>query len=556
MLVEKESYNIDDILSEVKKRREQESESLKIKDNVKEEEQESQQERDDLKEEIKSDSSEQIEEDETVVSTDNEEPDAKADEEEKASEETQPLDEDASEAISDDVSEGYVDILSFADDKNETVDEVLDKIEINTEPEKKKVPFFKTKQGKILKWIIVFLVIAILIVGVFAGLYVYKLVNNISNNDTQNRTQSTKTWEGMSGDIENFPEIIETDASQLSSLQDMIKTWYYNGAPASASNVFNVLLIGEDTRGDDILDDETRADSAIIVSVNIETEIITLTSVLRDTYAYWENEPGNPDTGEFGKINGAMISGIGTYINCVEKMYKVDIDNYAIVNFDSFKSIIDKLGGVEIEISSAEIREINNHPNRYGDVYIEKSFDGSSGKMLLSGEQALAYCRIRYLDSDAVRADRQKTCLFEVFNKTKDSSTATQLKVIDALMPYVKTGFGSGEVISIAKYAFSKGWLGYDIEMVTVPYTKKGGEFYGAWCWKTDFPQDAHYLQTMLYGKSSVILAQERIDYANCNLYGFYEDTLVPTYSTITNYNYKETTTYPSEDEEETTSQY
>ncbi len=567
--MEKESYSIDDILSEVKRRREQENESnpdFKItQDNEAEDKaQSSQNEQTADEPDDKPENEHELKE--IVQEPETQEPETEAREnsetkpaEEKIDTETEAestAEEQTQQSEADEkVPDGYVDILAMAqEDEPQQEDEPVKAQTENKKNENKvKVSFFKTKQGKVFKWIIAILLIAIIVVGALAGVYVYKSINSIADNK-QDRPQSTEMWEGMSDNSENFPEIIETGADQLSSLQDMIRTWYYNGAPASSSHVLNVLLIGEDTRGEDILDEGTRADSAIIVSINADTKKITLTSVLRDTYGYWENTPGDAETGEFGKINGAMMSGIDTYINCVEKMYKIDIDNYVIVNFDSFQGIIDALGGVEIDITSREIREINNDPETYGYVTIDQTFDGSSGRMLLDGEQALAYCRIRHLDSDAVRADRQKTCLIEIFNKLKSSSKVTQLKVIDTLLPYVKTGFSSSEIVSIAKYALSQGWLNYDIEMITVPYTKKGGTFYGAWCWKSDFPQDAHYAQTMLYGKSSITLAQERVDYKNCNLYGFYEENLLPCYSTITNYSYGEVTTYPSEEDTTDTS--
>lgn len=550
--MEKESYSIDDILSEVKKRREQENQSnpeFKIDEKNKTENEAQPEPKAEETEEEAANAPEVQEAEAEVEAAVEEEISVEEITEDEPIEEALTEEESAEQnEVDDSVPDGYVDILALADDEQTEIETATAQTE-----EKKKVSFFKTKQGKIFKWIIIILVIAILVVGALAGVYIYKSVNSIADN-TQNKPQSTETWGGMSDNSENFPEIIETGADNLSSLQDMIRTWYYNGAPASSSHVFNVLLIGEDTRGDDILEDGTRADSAIIVSINADTKKITLTSVLRDTYGYWEDTPGDPETGKFSKINEAMLNGIDTYINCVEKLYKIDIDNYVIVNFDSFESIIDALGGVEIEITSREIREINNDQPTYGYVTIDQTFEGSSGRMLLDGKQALAYCRIRHLDSDAIRADRQKTCLFEIFNKLKDSSKVTQLKVIDTLLPYVKTGFSSGEIVSIAKYALSKGWLNYDIEMITLPYTKKGGTYYGAWVWKSDFPQDANYAQTMLYGKSSITLAQERVDYKNCNLYGFYEENLVPCYSTITNYSYGEVTTYPSDEDEETTS--
>jgi LCP family protein required for cell wall assembly len=358
--------------------------------------------------------------------------------------------------------------------------------------------------------------------------------------------------------VENFPTIQETDASQLSSLQDMIKTWYYNGEPCSSSHVYNLLLVGEDTRSTEISDDDSRADAAIICSVNVDTEEITLTSILRDTYAYWETTPGDESTGQFGKINGAMSTGdINAYINCVEKLYKVDIDNYVIVNFNSFKEIVDILGGVTLELTSAEINEINNHPKRYGDVYIEKTFDGNSGEVELTGEQALAYCRIRKLDSDNKRADRQKTFLSVMLDKIKEESSTKLIKIALKLADpeYISTGLTTSQIEKMGLYALSNGWLKYDIIMNTVPNYRinekgAGGTYYGAWCWKSDFPQDAYNLQVLLYGdnedgthKSNITLAQERVDIINCTETGFYSDGNAAVWATIYNEYYGENST-------------
>lgn len=579
--MEKETYNIDDILSEVKKRKQEREESapsfeIKTKNSELPDEKpkniaapvndedtevkEKKQEFDNLyvrNEDGIVDSS--IEEEEkrirdNVVFTEKkaveeiptaEKSKAFADESIEKTDNVPVNMEKSDEKLSGD--DGFVDLLSFADNS-----------ELNSEIEKtENVKVSKTKKGKIVRNIIITLLVIVLVAAAGAGIYVYKALNAVSDDDN-NSTKTEQRYTEMDKLVENYPEITETDAEHLSSLQDMIKTWYYNGAPCSSSHVLNVLLVGEDTRGDEILEEDTRADAAIIVSINIDSKKITLTSVLRDTYAYWENVPGDETTGEFGKINGAMAkAGIQGYINCVEKMYKIDIDDYVIVNFDSFKGIIDELGGVTLELTSAEINEINNHPDRYGNVTIEKNFEGKSGEIKLTGEQALAYCRIRMLDSDNMRADRQKTCLIKIFEGVSDANSVTLLKVVNKLLPYVKTGFSTNEIISIAKYALSQGWLSYDIKMTSVPNARimekgSGGEFAGAWHWKADFPQDANYMQTLLYGKSSITLAEKRVDILKCNLYGFYDESLVPCYAVLYNNSYGEATTYESTTEEDT----
>lgn len=595
--MEKESYSLDEILSEAKKKREEQAQQLKNEtaDNAKKEKPEEKNDKkisETIKKENKTAPQKQEKsEKDFVIAEKNVNKQKDAEEKQTVSEKKQPkkeqpvkkqptaeketpqkkeekpvpsekkaekqAEETKKETITEekkeDDSSEMVNILDYTPDI-----EPQDEYDEETEP----VKFFKTKTGKVVKAIIIVLVLLIVGAAIFGGIYIHKALNKISVPQPNNNSQSEE-WSGMNVLNENFPAIEETDASQLSSLQDMIKTWYYNGEPCSSSHVLNVLLIGEDTRGEEILDDETRADAAIIASVNVDTKQITLTSVLRDTYGFWENEKGNDSTAQFGKINGAMsIGDINAYIRCVENLYKINIDNYVIVNFDSFESIIDTVGGVTLEITSAEINEINNHQVRYGYVTIEKDFEGSSGEMKLTGEQALAYCRIRKLDSDNMRADRQKKCLIEMFEQVKGSSTTNLLKVANTMIDYVKTGFSGDEILSIAKYALSEGWMNYEIVMNTIPNSRinergSGGVYYGEWIWKSDFPQDAYNLQMLLYGKSSITLAQTRVDVLRCELYGFYSEGYAPTYATIYNENYGELTTLvtTTKEDEETSSE-
>lgn len=407
-------------------------------------------------------------------------------------------------------------------------------------------------------------ILILLIIVLCAGIGVYWYVNNILETVTDENADKQTNVSQMKMDerVESFDPIEETDASEIGSLQDMIKKWYKNGTPVSSSRVLNIMLIGEDTRGKKVLESGTRADSAIVASVNLDTKQIKLTSILRDAYAYWETTPGDESTGHFGKINGAMSTyggDIHTYISAVENLYKIKIDNYVIVNFTSFEKIIDNLGGVELELTSAEINEINNHQKRYGGVYIDKTFDGTKGTLKLSGKQALAYCRIRKIDSDNMRANRQKICLSKVFSDMKNASSVQLLKILNDMVPYIRTDMPKSNIISTAKYALSEGWMSYDVSTSNVPEYRNdengaGGTFYGAWCWKADYPMDAYMLQMDIYGKSSITLARTRVDYINCRESGFYSETGYAVQATYTNENYGEVTTRAPEKESTTKS--
>lgn len=386
-------------------------------------------------------------------------------------------------------------------------------------------PWRKTKKGKISIAIIVILAALIVAGGIFAVCYVNGLLGKFTD-DADDYEKSDTAYHGMDFLEENFPEITEPSAADATTYKEYLKSWYQNGDPVSSTHVQNILLIGEDTREEQI-SDTSRADSAIIASVNIDTGKITLTSVLRDLYVYFEAN----GEGQYDKINGAAAKGgMKEYIKTVERYYKIQIDNYAVVNFASFPKIIDSLGGVTITITDREINEINNHPKRYGNVYIEKSYEGTEGKQKLSGEQALAYCRIRKIDTDNARADRQKTVLLQVFKKMKGSSTTELLKVVEDLVGYVYTGYSKKELVSLATYALSNGWMNYETQTFSVPTTDhaRGGNYLigptqvtpcgstqGVWLWKSDIPQDAYDLQMKIYGKSNIKLAENRCDYCN-----------------------------------------
>lgn len=520
--MEKESYNIDDILSEVKKRREEQENALKNQSVPKEKkadnpEPEAEQTAEEKKPEpekkdtlkIKGEVPQKAKEPHFDEVVKGKKTAAKQDEKK----ENTPKEEKAEEIKTGDNEEenGMVDILQLSEETdNPAVSETVQA------PVKEK--FFKTKKGKIVRAVIIVLVILIVAAGVFAVYYVNNIINRITDNDDSDSYTATEYYDGMDFLQEDFPMIEEQSAYDVYSYKEYLKYWYQNGDPVRSSHVLNVLLIGEDTREEQITD-TSRADSAIIASINVDTGKIYLTSVLRDLYVYYEVN----GEGYYGKINeSASMGGMNTYITTIERYYKISIDNYAVVNFASFPKIIDALGGVEINITSAEINEINNNPYVYGDVgivTIQQTFEGTEGVMKLDGKQALAYCRIRHIDSDNARADRQKAVLNELFKKMKSSGTLDAVKVVNQLSQYTKTGYTKKELVSIGNLALRDGWLNYDIETKNVPSVENsaGGQNFsvapGNWIWLADIPKEAYDLQMLIYGKSNIQLNENRPDY-------------------------------------------
>lgn len=551
--MEKESYSIDDILSEVKKRREENEFALKHRnapdaDNqpsaeLKQEETDfvlDGEPTDDVSKEAEDDvevfhlETEEGAEEDVTVSLPEIEPEQTADEgaEEEniadVAEETEPEEVlDKTGGLSQDIvvdnqsdegsvsnepadepeqENGMVDLLSLA-----SADDIVQTAEVK--PEKKKGK--KTKKQKATITVIVILLVLIICAGAFAILYANNLLDKITNNSEEEPYEMVTYYDGMDFLQEDFPTIDELSASEIYSYKEYLKQWYQNGDPVSSTHVLNILLIGEDTRDEEI-SDTSRADSAIIASVNIDTGEIHLTSILRDLYVYYEVD----GEGRYGKINeSASMGGMKCYINTIERYYKIVINNYAVVNFASFPKIIDALGGVSIKITSAEINEINNHPKRYGGATITQTFDGTEGTMTLNGEQALAYCRIRKIDSDGARANRQKTVLNTLFKKMKSSGTVDIVKTVNQLSEYVYTGYDKKELISLGNTALKDGWLNYEVKSSNIPSTEncKGGQSFsvapGNWIWLADIPKDAYELQMRIYGKSNINLNPNRPDY-------------------------------------------
>ena len=324
--------------------------------------------------------------------------------------------------------------------------------------------------------------------GVFAILYANNVLNKVTDDKSGAADYEMSTYyDGMDFLKEDFPTIKESSAGEVYSYPEYLKQWYQNGDPVSSTHVLNILLIGEDTREEKI-SDASRADSAIIVSVNVDTKEIHLTSVLRDLYVYYEVD----GKGQYGKINAAAsMGGMKCYINTIERYYKI----------------------------AREINEINNHPRTYGKVTITQTFDGTEGTMKLNGKQALAYCRIRHIDSDGARADRQKTVLNAIVKKMKNSGTVDIVKTVNELAGYVYTGYSKKELVSIGNTALRDGWLEYSMKTKNVPAVEncKGGSRFSVspnnWIWLADIPKDAYELQMEIYGKSNIELSKNRPAY-------------------------------------------
>ena len=206
----------------------------------------------------------------------------------------------------------------------------------------------------------------------------------------------------------------------------------------------NIALFGVDAR-DGQLGKGTRSDTIIIASINQDTQEIKLVSVFRDTYLNLSNDTYN-------KCNVAYAQGGPEQaISMLNTNLDLDITDYVTVGFGGLIDSVDALGGIEMEVTDAEISHLNNYQltmsEELGVDYIPVEH---SGKQLLNGMQATAYCRIRYTKGDDFRrAERQRDVLTAMMEKAKKASVSSLRDMVLAILPEVETSLGVNEIVSV-----------------------------------------------------------------------------------------------------------
>lgn len=206
----------------------------------------------------------------------------------------------------------------------------------------------------------------------------------------------------------------------------------------------NIALFGVDARNGE-LGKGTRSDTIMIASINQDTQEIKLISVFRDTYLNLSNDTYN-------KCNTAYAQGGPEQaINMLNMNLDLDITDYVTIGFSGLIDAVNALGGVEMEVTDAEISHLNNYQlcmaEELGVDYMPVE---QSGRQLLNGMQATAYCRIRYTRGDDFRrAERQRAVLATMMEKAGTASLSTLTEVVNAVLPQVETSLNVSEILSV-----------------------------------------------------------------------------------------------------------
>lgn len=209
----------------------------------------------------------------------------------------------------------------------------------------------------------------------------------------------------------------------------------------SDKNIRNILLIGCDKANGG----SSRSDSIMIASVNKATGKITICSILRDTHLYI---PGEREA----KVNSAYAwGGANLLIQTIEYNFGIKIDDYATVNFEMFTALVDGLGGVDVEVTEDEADYINNR-HSYGKEKKPDAFE-SGESVHLNGYQALWYSRIRKLDSDFMRTQRQRKVISAIASEVKSQINPIGIfglvSTAKEVAPYIETTLSTTDFWSL-----------------------------------------------------------------------------------------------------------
>jgi len=245
----------------------------------------------------------------------------------------------------------------------------------------------------------------------------------------------------------------------------------------TSSKIKNIALFGIDQTDGDV----GRSDAIIIATVDSLHKKLKLTSISRDSYVNIEGHG-------YDKLNHAYAFGQEELaIKTINQTFGLDITDYAKVNFNNLKDIIDIIGGIDITVEDSELADLNG-------------VISTSGRQHVNGTQALAYSRIRKNSGgDDSRTERQRILLTEIFNKVSTVGILKLPSMVNDILPHVQTSLSTSEVLSLGTKVLSSGIT--NIEQLRFPLSEysKGEQIDGVYYTTFDEEITKEQIQKYIY---------------------------------------------------------
>lgn len=214
--------------------------------------------------------------------------------------------------------------------------------------------------------------------------------------------------------------------------------------PQTYGKVRNIALLGLDTRQDN---DVGRSDAIVILTVDKAHNKLKLTSVARDTYVSIDGHSKDKLTHAYAYGKSQLA------VKTLNQNFGVEISDYVTMNFYGLTRVIDYIGGVDITVTEAEKNELNKK------IFLEMRSLGmkcpdikSAGTQRLNGAQAVCYARIRHIDSDVQRGNRQKTVLMAIFKEAKSMGALKLPKFAEMFLKECETSLSTNDIMSLGSW--------------------------------------------------------------------------------------------------------
>ena len=273
-----------------------------------------------------------------------------------------------------------------------------------------------------------------------------------------------------------------------------------NSQESTLTGYTTYALFGIDHRDKNTALGGENSDTIIIASVNNDTKDVV--SVYRDTLLNLGNDT-------YSKANAAYAYGEAEQaITMLNTNLDLNISEYATVNFNALTTIIDDLGGLDMDMSYAEIVHMNNYcvetseetgkdytpielPDRPDDI------EAVQYHYHLNGVQATSYCLIRYTASlDMGRTERQRRVIQMIVSKAKSAGLGKIFKIMDDVFPMVTTSMTKDEILQLLPTL-----IGYSVDDTTgFPTSYKFSNVKGSIIVPTTLETNVIELHKFLYG--------------------------------------------------------
>lgn len=210
-----------------------------------------------------------------------------------------------------------------------------------------------------------------------------------------------------------------------------------------------LVLYGLDSRQNQ-LDGGTNSDVMIICAIDNDKKQIRLLSIYRDTYMDNGSENGNII---LKRANSAFLYGYDRSIRMINRNLDLDVKSYVSASFAAVTKAVDAFGGIEVELTDKEAKQINRYLKETAKVAgVPCRFLQTGGKIILDGAQATTYARIRKgVGDDFSRANRQRIVIKKLFEKARKFDVIQLNRAMDTVLPYISTNLDNSQILDYVK---------------------------------------------------------------------------------------------------------